>query len=137
MEYLYERVAYLKGLAEGLNIEDNTKEGKIILGIIGVLDEFADSINELNEYQEEIDDYVEAIDEDLSNVEDEIFDEDLEDYDGFDDYDYIEIECPHCKEYVYIDEELLSSSDQVLCPNCHENIIVDDCLFSGCCCEED
>lgn len=142
MEYLYERVAYLRGLAEGLEIEETSKEGKIIVNIIDVLNDFADSINELNEYQEEIDEYVEAIDEDLSNVEDELFEDDDEDYDDFEDYedyDYVEVECPHCKEYVYLDQELLENNDKVLCPNCHETIEVemDECFHGGCCCEED
>ena len=44
MKYLYEEVAYLKGLAEGLEISKETKEGKIIHKIIDVLESFADSI---------------------------------------------------------------------------------------------
>ena len=44
MKYLYEEVAYLKGLAEGLNISKETNEGKIIHKIIDVLESFADSI---------------------------------------------------------------------------------------------
>lgn len=142
MEYLYERVAYLRGLVEGLGIEETSKEGKVIVNIIDVLNDFADAINELNEYQEELDEYVEAIDEDLSNVEDELFEEDDDDYedDYEDDYDYVEVECPHCKEYVYLDEELLDGDEEVLCPNCHEPIEVvmdDECYHSGCCCDED
>ena len=31
MKYLYEEVAYLKGLAEGLEISKETKEGKIYI----------------------------------------------------------------------------------------------------------
>ena len=46
MKYLYEEVAYLKGLAEGLEISKETKEGKIIHKIIDVLENFADSIVE-------------------------------------------------------------------------------------------
>ena len=144
MEYLYERVAYLRGLVEGLGIEDTSKEGKVIVNIIDILNDFADAINELNEYQEELDEYVEAIDEDLSNVEDELFEEDYDDddYDDFedeDDYDYVEVECPHCKEYVYLDEELLDSGEEVLCPNCHEliEVVMEECCHSGCCCDED
>ncbi|MCQ1529817.1 CD1247 N-terminal domain-containing protein [Lutispora saccharofermentans] len=136
MEYLYERVAYLRGLVEGLGIENSTKEGKVITNIIDVLSDFADAINELNESQEELDEYVEAIDEDLSNVEDELFDEDEDDYED-DDYGFIEVECPHCNEYVYLDEEVLDKGEEVLCPNCHEPIEIDmDCCHHDCCCDE-
>ena len=68
MKYLYEEVAYLKGLAEGLDISKETKEGKIIHKIIDVLESFADSIVELDEEQCDLAEYVESIDEDLSDV---------------------------------------------------------------------
>lgn len=132
MEFLYERIAYLRGLVEGLGLEDETKEGKVIANIIDVLEDFADAIIELSDYQEDLDEYVEAIDEDLSNVEDDIYedeeDEDLDIFDDSEDYDYIEVECPNCKEYVYLDEDLLDSDKEVLCPNCHKVIdLLDEC----------
>ncbi len=140
MEFLYEKVAYLRGLVDGLGIEEDSKEGKVIVNIVDVLEDFADAINELSQYQEELDEYVEAIDEDLSDVEDEIFEDDEYDYDDddFDDYDYVEVECPHCKEYVYLDEDLLDSGKEVKCPNCHEVIeTLHECCHSGCSCEEE
>ncbi|WP_396133363.1 CD1247 N-terminal domain-containing protein, partial [Faecalibacillus intestinalis] len=54
MKYLYEEVAYLKGLAEGLEISEETKEGKIINKIVDVLESFADAIVELEEEQIEL-----------------------------------------------------------------------------------
>ena len=36
-----EKVAYLKGLAEGLALDTETKEGKLIAAIIDVLDEMS------------------------------------------------------------------------------------------------
>lgn len=125
MEYLYERVSYLRGLAEGLKVDESTDQGKLVTKIIDVLSDFADAINELSDSQNELDEYVEAIDEDLSTVEDEVYGDEDNEY-GFDededDYDYIEVECPHCKENVYLDEDLVESGEQVLCPNCHEVI---------------
>jgi hypothetical protein len=134
MEYLYERVAYLRGLVEGLGIEENSKEGKVITNIIEVLSDFADAINELNDSQKELNEYVEAIDEDLSNVEDELFEDEEDDYD---DYGFIEVECPHCNEYVYLDEEVLDKGEEVLCPNCNEPIEIDmECCDHDCCCDD-
>ena len=79
MKHLYEEVAYLKGLAEGLEISNYTKQGKIIHKIVDVLESFADAIVELEEEQIELIEYVESIDEDLADVEDDIYEEDDED----------------------------------------------------------
>jgi predicted nuclease with TOPRIM domain len=137
MEYLYERVAYLKGLAEGMKVDESTDQGKLVTKIIDVLGDFADAINELNESQNELDDYVEAIDEDLSTLEDDLDldDDEYDELDDEDDYDYIEVECPHCKEFVYLDEDLVESGEPVICPNCHEEIEFEtEC---GCGCDHD
>ena len=95
MKYLYEEVAYLKGLAEGLEISKETKEGKIIHKIIDVLESFADSIVELDEEQCDLAEYVESIDEDLL-------------YD-----DEVDVVCPNCKAII-----LSSDDDDYSCTDC-------------------
>ena len=135
MKYLYEEVAYLKGLAEGLEISKETKEGKMIHKIVDALESFADAIVELDEEQLDLIEYVESIDEDLSDVEDDIYED--EDEDEEDDFSYIEMECPHCNDLVEIDEDLLYDEDiDVVCPNCQAIILSsddeDDC---GCDCQ--
>ena len=42
METLASKVAYIKGLAEGLNISSETPEGKVLLKLIEAVDEIAD-----------------------------------------------------------------------------------------------
>ncbi|WP_170075215.1 CD1247 N-terminal domain-containing protein [Paraclostridium dentum] len=144
MKYLYEEVAYLKGLAEGLEISEETKEGKIINKIVDVLESFADAIVELEEEQIELIDYVESIDEDLSDIEDDIYEEDEDDEDDEDDdeeYNYIEMECPNCNDFVEIDEDLLYNEDiDIVCPNCQAVILSseDECECSDeCICDCD
>lgn len=44
MEYLYERVAYLRGLARDLDFR-GTKEGRVLEEIVEILGEFADAIS--------------------------------------------------------------------------------------------
>ena len=45
-----EKVAYLKGLAEGLNLDvEKSKEGKLISVMIGILEEVGLSIEDLEE----------------------------------------------------------------------------------------
>ncbi|WP_373598308.1 CD1247 N-terminal domain-containing protein [Paraclostridium bifermentans] len=124
MKYLYEEVAYLKGLAEGLEISEETKEGKIIHKIVDVLESFADAIVELEEEQIELIEYVESIDEDLSDIEDDIYDEDDDEDDDDEEFNYIEMECPNCNDFVEIDEDLLYDEDvDIICPNCQAVIL--------------
>ena len=105
MEYLMQKVSYLKGLTEGLGIEDTSKEGKLLLHIVDTLEEFADVLDETIENQMELEEYVDFIDEDLADLEDDIygieddfdFDDDDFDYD-FDDFCEDEDCCCHVSE---------------------------------------
>ena len=49
-----EKVAYLKGLAEGLGLDGSTKEGKILSVMIDVLDDIALELQDLQDAQEEM-----------------------------------------------------------------------------------
>ena len=153
---LTERSAYLKGLADGLEYDKTTKEGKIIAALLDLVDEMAKEIADIREDIDEIDsdldylnDYVEELDDDLEAVED-FLDEEVEedDEDGewddewddaecdgdcaacdgcdCDDEDYFEIVCPSCGETVCFDSEL--DPENLLCPACGEKFgcIVDE-----------
>ena len=140
MKHLYEEVAYLKGLAEGLEISTESKEGKIIHKIVEVLEVFADAIVDLDEEQSELSEYVESIDEDLADIEDDIYDDgDCDELDeNEDDLSFIEMECPNCGDLVEIDEDLLYDDEvDVVCPNCQAIILSsedeDDCMCIDCC----
>ncbi len=141
MKYLYEEVAYLKGLAEGLEISKETKEGKIIHKIVETLESFADAIVELEEEQTDLVEYVESIDEDLADMEDDIYEyeEDEDEDDEEEGLSFIEMECPNCSDLVEIDEDLLYDDEvDIVCPNCQAIILSsedeDDC---SCCCDDD
>ena len=133
-----EKIAYLKGLAEGLKVDESTNEGRIIAGILDVL-------NDMNEYICDMDDELEAalecvdeISEDLADVEDEVYGEydegcgcgcDCDDCDDYEDYeeceeDIYEIECPECGELVYADGETIETED-IYCPKCKKMIEVE------------
>lgn len=142
MKYLYEEVAYLKGLAEGLEISKETKEGKIIHKIVEVLDSFADAIVELEEEQVDLIEYVESIDEDLADMEDDIYDDEDSEDDEDENYSYVEMECPNCSDLVEIDEDLLYNDEiDIVCPNCKAIILSsddDDDSYIECCgCDDD
>ena len=130
-----EKVAYLKGLAEGLDIDtEKSKEGKLISVMIGILEEIGLSIEDLEENTTALGEEIDAISDDLSDVEEIVYDEDDED-DYDDDDDFFEVECPTCGETLVIDEGVLDEGS-VQCPNCKEKFAIDlsddcgDC--SGC-----
>jgi len=123
MNYLNERVSYLRGLAEGMGIKDDTKEGKLLVNIIDLLDDIVDAISELEVSQAELDDYVETIDEDLSELEEELYGEDEDEND--EESGYIEVECPNCHDTVFFDEEIFNTEDEIICPNCHMPVYTD------------
>ena len=78
-----EKVAYLKGLAEGLDLDTvKSKEGKLISVMIGILEELAMSVEDLEENALNLGDEIDVLSDDLSDVEDVVFDEE-EDGDWF------------------------------------------------------
>lgn len=102
MDFLLQKVSYLQGLAEGLGLDEATKEGKILLQIIETLGDFADVLDDVIDDQIDLEEYVNFIDEDLADVEDDIYGEDDDDDDDdFDFEDYLECcdddECEDCK----------------------------------------
>jgi len=121
------RVAYLQGLSAGLEFNADSKEGRLLKGIIDVLDEFADSVGDLEEAQEQLEDYLESIDEDLYHLEDEIYDEDKFEQNTCAE-DYVEVDCPRCGETVCFDSDVLEDDDivEVTCPNCDEVVFIND-----------
>ena len=120
---LSEKVAYLKGLAEGMKLGTESNEGKLFTEIIGVLEDVADSVTALEDECDRLNDYVEELDEDLGAAEEYLYDEDddedYEDGDGEDDYDdVIEIECPNCGETICVPPTV--DYAHLICPACNE-----------------
>ena len=129
-----EKVAYLRGLADGLKLTDTTAEGKVLLNVIEVLDDLALSVTDLEDAVEELGEVVDAIDDDLQYVEDALYDEDdedddedyFDDYDEFDDEDepLYEVQCPTCGDTICVDESMLCEGE-IDCPNCGEKLEFD------------
>ena len=84
---LKEQVAFLKGLAKGLDFNTESKEGKIISSIVDTLIIMADEIDDLVENALDIGDELDALSEDLADVEEIVFDG-ADDDDTFFDFDY-------------------------------------------------
>ena len=83
MENLSRRVGYLKGLMEGLDIDGNSANGKLMAGIVELLGDLTDRVEAMDELLDDLNDYVESIDDDLAELEGERADDD--DYGFMDD----------------------------------------------------
>ena len=135
MSDISDRISYLKGLVEGLNLDMEKPEGKILDKVMDILGAMSDELDELRKDHEELDEYVESIDEDLSEIEEIVYgDEDEDgcdcgcghchhhdDEDEDDDEDgVVEYTCPHCGEEMTFEVKDFDFDDDYLCPNCHQ-----------------
>lgn len=120
-----EKVAYLKGLAEGLALDtEKSKEGKLIAAIIDVLDDMALEMADMQDEQCDLEDGLDAVSEDLADVESLVYEE-LDDEDEDDeDEDCYETTCPNCEEAIYFDDSILEEGE-IICPNCGEKLEFD------------
>ncbi|WP_367925784.1 CD1247 N-terminal domain-containing protein [uncultured Ruthenibacterium sp.] len=125
---LKEKVAFIKGLMEGMEFDVTTKEGKVLNAIVELLDQMADSVEQIDEDVDQLYDEVDAISEDLEDVESCLYseDEDSEDDDYDEEYEagLYEITCPNCGEVVCVDEDMLAD-ENLACPNCGTKFEVD------------
>ena len=142
-----EKSAYLKGLMDGLKLDTESNEGKMIAAIVDLLGDMSKRMADIEDTTIAISDELDEIEEDLDAIEDFIMDEDDEDdwdededeedyYDpddeddeeepeeGFDfgdeDSTIYEVECA-CGNVIDFDEEVLESGS-IVCPNCGETL---------------
>ncbi|MEG0615485.1 MAG: hypothetical protein RR540_06985 [Oscillospiraceae bacterium] len=136
---LTEKVSYLQGLMNGLEINDSTKEGKVLLQMAAILDEMAHGIEDIQGEVDEMTELVDIIDQDLGDVEDALCedddddcdcdccdddDDDDDDFDFDDDDELYEITCPTCGDTICLNEEMLDEGSMA-CPGCGENLEFD------------
>lgn len=145
---LSEKSAYLKGLMDGLKLDQETNEGKMIAAIVELLGDVTKTLGDVQETTIAISDELDEIEDDLDAIEDFILDEDEDDYDDFDDdedddfedlddeddfddedleegFDFgdedttiYEVRCA-CGNVIDFDEKTLESGS-VVCPKCGE-----------------
>lgn len=123
-----EKAAYLKGLMDGLKLDTEKAEGKLIASIIDLLGDITESIDELNEFADSIDTELDEIYEDIDELEEQINDydcccDDDCDCDDEDDEDdtIFQVQCPTCDEVIEVDEDILDVGFTI-CPNCGEKL---------------
>ena len=129
-----EKVAYIRGLAEGLELDDSKKEVKVLNAIIDLLDDLAMSLADLEDGYSDMADQLDAVDEDLGSLEDDFYGDDEDDEDD-EDTCYYEVTCPNCHETICLSEDIIEDG-QMDCPNCGETLEfdIDACDDDGCDC---
>ena len=135
-----EQSAYLKGLMDGLNLNTESAEGKMIAAIVDLLGDVTKKLTAVEDTTIAISDELDEIEEDLDAIEDFIMDEEDEfddyeedelDWDEDEDYEegfdfgdedttIYEVECA-CGEIINFDEEVLEKGSMT-CPNCGETL---------------
>ena len=131
---ILEKVAYMKGLAEGLGLDTKSKEGKLLKVIMDILDDMALELQDIHAEQGELEEGLDAVSDDLADVETYLYEQDSEDDE--DDGEVYQTTCPNCQEDVFFDEDILADGS-ILCPNCGEKLEFDleepDGCGGGCC----
>ena len=139
-----EKSAYLKGLMDGLKLNTESDEGKMIAAIVDLLGDLTRKVTDIEDTTIAISDELDEIEEDLDAIEDFIMDEDDEEWDEEDDEDedwddeeeleegfdfgdedttIYEVQCV-CGEVINFDEETLEQGS-IICPNCGESLEFD------------
>ena len=153
-----EKVAYLRGLAEGLGIGKDSKEDKLFSAIIDILGDISSDIEDLQDATDELGEGLDAVSDDLELLENAVYD-DYEDDDeccgGYDDCccghdhddcccgdddcccgddQFYEITCPACENTITVDEDVIALG-KIQCPNCGEMLefVFDECECDGGC----
>lgn len=114
-----EKVAYLKGLMEGMKVDKESDEGKLFAAIVDVLDEMALEISDLTDEVMELGDGLDVVSDDLDDLESYVYD-DEDDYDEDEDDEEEECyatTCPECEEEIFFDDTMLEDGE-IECPNC-------------------
>ena len=136
-----EKSAYIKGLMNGLNLDTEKAEGKLISALVELMGDVTKKLTDVEETTIAISDELDEIEEDLDAIEDYILDEEDEDYyddeDDFDDYDeddfdeegfdfgdedstIYEVKCA-CGNVIAFDEETLEEGS-IVCDECGETL---------------
>ena len=126
MSKISEKVAYLKGLCEGVDLKDPVY-GKLFRAVIDTLDAVSDEIEDHELAIQDISDDLDDVFDDLDDLDEAVFDEDDdEDEDEDEDDDsFFEVVCPACGGVIYFDEDMLDNEDGLICPHCNEPVDIE------------
>ena len=128
-----EKTAYLKGLADGLGVDPQSKEGKLWAALNDLLCDVAHELEALHEVDKGQAEALDGLADEVSLLEDicgELDDGDYEKLEDGDDEDPVydgvvyNATCPVCGEEISFDEETLEQGS-IQCPKCGETLEFD------------
>ena len=130
MMTITEKTAYLKGLADGLGVDPDSREGKLWAALNDLLTDIAHELEELREVDRGQAEALDGVADELSYLEEMCAAMDEDDYEKLEDeeeeddepeYDGViyDATCPVCGEEISFDEETLEAGS-IKCPNCGE-----------------
>ena len=107
-----EKVAYLRGMLEGMKFDADSDMGKIVLKLIDIVDDLAHDLTDAEERADVMADYIDELDHDLGEVEEYVYGDDC---DCCDDGGAV---CPKCGAEFELDLDALENGDIITCPEC-------------------
>lgn len=120
-----ESLGYLKGLLDGLDLDENKKEIKVFKAIVDVLTNLTEDVDDMTEGMELLAEQIDGVDDDLADLEEYVYDDDDDDCCGCDccgdDDDEYEVTCPNCGEDIVVDYDTVMEGN-FECPNCGETL---------------
>ena len=120
-----ESLGYLKGLLDGLDLDENKKETKVFKAIVDVLTNLTEDVDDMTEGMELRAEQIDGVDDDLADLEEYVYDDDDDDCCGCDccgdDDDEYEVTCPNCGEDIVVDYDTVMEGN-FECPNCGETL---------------
>ena len=119
-----ERVAYVRGLFEGLDFSAEKKEGRILQAMLDLLEDMALSIEDLEEENDALQDVIDTMVEDMYDDDDSYDELEDDDIELDPETDLFQVICPSCGEEIYIDESTLEMGS-IGCPACDEDLEFD------------
>ena len=129
---LTEKIAYMKGLLDGMELDGSTKEGKAILQMAEVMEEMGVYIDDLQSQVDELTELCDLLDHDLGDVEsdlycdddDDDFGDDDDDEDDDEDFEIGQVLPADYDDYAYDDDDEDFDEVQyvVNCPSCDETV---------------
>ncbi len=113
-----EKVAYMKGVADALELNAGDKKDRLIQSMLDAMEEMALALTDLETGLDALGEQVDEIDEDLGAVEETVYEFDADECDCDCDGDCVEAVCPQCGASIPVDLEQWEEDEPVICPEC-------------------
>ncbi|MDR3085645.1 MAG: hypothetical protein LBU47_04960 [Christensenellaceae bacterium] len=140
MSKLTEKAAFLRGLAEGIDLKPDSPERKLLVAMLSAYEEMSQSVALLEQRLGDLEESIDEVSDDLADIEEIVYDGDEEEEDDEDEddsayalrdmheEDFIEHSCPHCGEIVFFDPDDFDPDLPHPCPSCGKELFTEEDL---------